>query len=67
MLEIFLIISITLVMIISYFIFTFCIHKIYNNNVSNIPENNNNVSIAVPMQNQNIHNNEIVTVRSILV
>lgn len=103
MLETFLIISLLLLTIVSYCIFTSCIHKRYNNVV--LPDNNNNntvaniiatynfgnsnpnninfgnrnpnniilenrnnsVAIAIPIQIQNIPNNEIVPVRSVIV
>ncbi len=101
MLETFLIISLSLLTIVSYCIFTSCIHKRYNNvvlpdnNINNntvaniianynnninfgnrnpnnniILENRNNsvaIAIAIPIQIQNIPNNEIVPVRSVIV
>jgi hypothetical protein len=79
MLGTFLIISLSLSILVSYCIFTSCIHKRYNNNNNNTfynnnnnnnntfynNNNNNNTSVAIPIQN--IPNNEIVTVRSVVI
>jgi hypothetical protein len=81
MLGTFLIISLSLSILVSYCIFTSCIHKRFNNNNNNTfynNNNNNNTSVAIPIQNipnntcvaipiQNIPNNEIVTVRSVVI
>ena len=69
MLGTFLIISLSLSILVSYCIFTSCTHKRYNNNnntfYNNNNNNNNNTSVAIPIQN--IPNNEIVTVRSVVI